>query len=182
MPLLLKFYFNTVVCGSHRIAKCNAKGCIVQTRVRQQSEARAGPVLHSGTVPQRGGIPVNVREALNYILRDKTQLYRKAYNGFFGTGRLSEAARKRDTAAGRQSAAYQFFQSERRPKAGVSRKNGGLCCAGGRTLLRRLPLVSSRRTCSRRSAAFCTPPPVRPLYRRGLSQVGGPVPSTPDRT
>ena len=36
-----------------------------QARVPQQSAARtrAGPVLHSGTVPQRGGIPMNMREA-----------------------------------------------------------------------------------------------------------------------
>ena len=53
---------------SGRAAACEERriGQGRQGRVRQQNEARtrAGPVLHRGTVPQRGGIPVNMREAL----------------------------------------------------------------------------------------------------------------------
>ena len=65
---------------------------------------------------------------LRIIFRDKTQLYRKAYNGFLGPGRLGVAAGERETTAGtgggrfRQPDRTPFFRSERRPKAGVSRK------------------------------------------------------------
>ena len=54
-------------CKEWRIGDCKISAGQGQARARQQlqSEARtAGQVLHSGTAPQRGGIPVNMREAL----------------------------------------------------------------------------------------------------------------------
>ena len=55
-------------CKERQIGHCKIGPEEAQARVRQQSEARTEQDLcytaGSGTVPQRGGIPVNMRKAL----------------------------------------------------------------------------------------------------------------------